>query len=293
MNILELTVKEVAEILGISESTVLKNWKQCSIKAGSLGIEKIGRGTKAVYIKRISEDKNKVAFEILREFFINECKFDTRTDFKKLTHYVYLVLLNTVDKDYYYNNLDYMFNIRIAEKNLIEYRRKLTKANVMKLKEASKGVYAYLDINDNYNVCDVSLYDNFNRCIILEAKRLLIENYTVDLTKENEYKKAKDIITNDFNIDELYNNLLVLPSSLQKELTKDTATNILFRADMDLSRFYKIAFYEVSKSWQEEMGIKHIKFFPNHILNDFVIKDMEFIEIIVNAYNYVNDEVLE
>lgn len=293
MKLIELTITEVAEILGISESTVLKNWNKCKSKAELLGIEKVGRGSKAIYIQRISENKNKIAFEILREFLINECKFNTRTDFKKLTHYIYLVLLNTVDKEYYYNNLNYMNEIGIAKSNLIEYRKKLTDANIMKPKKVSKGVYAYLDMNNNYQICDIDLYDSFNRCIISEAERLLNESYKVDLTKEDEYNKAKDIIVNDFDVEELYNNLTNLPSKLKKELIKDTATNLNFNDDMSISRFYKIAFYEVSKVWQEEFSIKHIKFFPNHILSDFIIKDMEFIEIIVNAYNYINDEVLE
>ena len=54
-------------------------------------------------------------------------------------------------------------------------------------------------------------------------------------------------------------------------------------------RFYKIAFFEVSKQWQEELGIKHVKFFPNHMLTDSIAKDMTFIDMIVNAYVHIKD----
>lgn len=285
-----LTVKEVAEILGVSENTVFKQWAKCKDKAQVLGIIKEGRGKKATYIQQVSDDKNKIAFEVLREFLIHECNFNTRTDFNKLIHYLYLVLLNTVDKSYYYSNLGYMYNIGIAEKNLIHYRKKLTEAKIMKSKKASKGVYAYLDTEGNYNICDVNLYDNFNKCIISECEKLLSASYTVDLTKANDYKKAKDIITSDFDIEELQSNLLNLSIKLQKEITKDTVMSLSFKDDIDLSRFYKIAFYEVSKAWQKEFNIQHIKFFPNHMLSDFIIRDIDFIELIVNAYNYIKND---
>ena len=63
-----------------------------------------------------------------------------------------------------------------------------------------------------------------------------------------------------------------------------------FKDDMeDISRYYKIAYYEVSKSWQEELGIVNVKFYANHMLSDFIVKDAEFIEIIKNAYNYIKN----
>ena len=243
--------------------------------------------SQAIYIQTISEDKNKIAYDILRELLINECNFDTRTNFKKLIHYIYLVLLNSIDEEYYYNNLSYMYNIGIAKSNLIHYRSKLTEAGIMKPKKFSKGIYAYLDTEGNYTKCDVDLYDNFNRCVIVEAKRLFKESYLVNLTDYKDYQRAKDIITNDFDIEDLYANLESISSvELKKELLKDSTTNLFLNEDDNINRFYKIAFYEVSKTWEEELGIKHIKFFPNHMLSDFITKNMDMVTMITEAYTY-------
>ena len=286
----ELTVTEVSEVLGVSEGTVIKNWNKCKDKALSFGIIKEGRGCNAKYIQTISDDNNKIAYDILREFLINECNFNSRTDFDKLIHYIYLALLNSIDEEYHYNNLNYAETIGVSKVSLIEYRKKLTDCGVMKPKRVSKGVYAYLDMDDKYVKCDVDLYDSFNNCIIEEAKRLLEDSYTVNLTDYNDYQRAKEIITTDFDFEELQNRLLNVSSDLKRELIKDTATNISFKNDKDISRFYKIAFYEVSKEWQKELGIKHIKFFPNHIISDFIVKDMQFINIIVDAYVYIQNK---
>ena len=288
MKVNKITIDEVSNILGISEGTILNNWKRCADKALGFGIEKVGRGKQAIYIQTISEDKNKIAYDILRELLINDCEFDTRTDFKKLIHYIYLVLLNSIDEEYYYNNLSYMYNIGIAKSNLIHYRSKLTEAGIMKPKKFSKGIYAYLDTEGNYNKCDVDLYDNFNRCVVIEAKRLFKESYLVNLTDYKDYQKAKYIITNDFDIEDLYNNLEAISSiELKKELLKDSTTNLFLNEyDDNINRFYKIAFYEVSKEWEKELAIKHVRFFPNHILSDSITKDMTMVTMITEAYAY-------
>lgn len=286
MKVNKITIEEVSNILGISEGTILNNWKQCKDKALGFGIEKVGRGKKAIYIQTISEDKNKIAYDILRELLINECNFNTRTDFKKLIHYIYLVLLNSIDEEYNYNNLSYMDRVGLCEKNLIRYRTRLTEGGLMKPKSISKGIYAYLDLENNYTKCDVDLYDNFNRCVFVEAKRLFKESYLVNLTDYKDYQRAKDIITNDFDIEDLYANLESISSvELKKELLKDSTTN-LFLNDNNINRFYKIAFYEVSKAWEEELGIKHVRFFPNHILSDSITKDMTMVTMITEAYAY-------
>ena len=173
----ELTLIEVSEILGVSENTVLKNWNKCKDKALQFGIVKEGRGSKAKYIQTISNDSNKIAYDILREYLINECNFNVRTDFNKLIHYIYLVLLNSIDEEYTYNNLGYTNIIGVSEKKLIEYRKKLTECGVMQPKKASKGIYAYLDIDGVYNKCDYELYQTFNECIRNEAKRLLKDSF--------------------------------------------------------------------------------------------------------------------
>ena len=287
-----LSVKEVSEILRVSETTVLKNWNKCKDKALlQFGIVKEGRGAKAQYIQKIPEDKNKIAFETLREFLMHECNFNTRIDFKKVTHYLYLVLLNTINEDYNYNNIGYMNNIGTSEKRIIEYRKKLTENGIMKPKKASKGIYAYLDVDGVYHKCnDNELYDNFNKCILNEAKNLLKSSYIVDLTKNEDYQKAKDIIEIEFDIEDIKEDVKKLNNEQQKQYIRDIVNHITFKDDMeDISRYYKIAYYEVSKSWQEELGIINVKFYPSHILSDFIVKDAEFIEIIKNAYNYIKN----
>ena len=301
INIKELTLKEVSEILGISEKTLFTQWKKCEPRAKDFNIHKIGKGKKAEYIQYISEDKNKVAYDILREFFINECSFDTRTDFRKLIHYFYLVLLNTTDRKCFRNSR-YMEEIEISKSNLINYRKKLTDSGMMKPKRVSRGIYAYLDMNNIYNKCDVDLYDNFNTCIVAKAKELLEENYIVNLTDAKDYQKAKDIITSDdFDFEELQDKLLnILNDDLKKEALKDEIINMNMYDGNDkknwekdknknILRFYKIAFYEISKDWQEELGIKHVKFFPSHTMSDFIIRDEIFTDIIVNAYKYIQN----
>jgi hypothetical protein len=83
--------------------------------------------------------------------------------------------------------------------------------------------------------------------------------------------------------------LSISNNELKKEVVKDETTNITMLNKESILRFYKIAFFEVSKRWQEELGIKHVKFFPNHMLADSITKDMTFIDIIVNAYVYTQD----
>jgi hypothetical protein len=289
INIKELTLTEVSEILCISEATLLKNWKRCEPRAKDFNIHKVGKGKKAEYIQYISEDKNKVAYDIMREYLINECDFDTRTDFKKLIHYIYLVLLNTIDTKRY-RNTKYIEEINTSKKNIIHYRRKLTECGVMKPKRICKGTYAYMDMNNIYNICDAELHDNFTRCIVSYAEKLLEESYNIDLTNFEDYQKAKDIITSDFDMDDLMDKLLSISNNeLKKEVVKDKTTNITMLNKGSILRFYKIAFFEVSKQWQEELGIKHVKFFPNHMLTDSIAKDMTFIDMIVNAYVHIKD----
>lgn len=287
----DLTLKEVSEILGVSETTVSKNWNKCKDKALQLGIVKEGRGKNSTYIQTISEDNNKIAYDILREFLINECKFNIRTDFNKLIHYIYLVLLNTVDEEYSYNNIDYTNIIGVAEKNLIEYRKKLTECGVIKPKKVSKGVYAYLDTDGAYNKCDMELYDTFNKCIENEAKRLLKESYILDMTQNTDYQKAKDIISINVDIDEIENILKNLNINDKKEFLKDTVDNITFKDKLeDISKYYRLAYYEVSKSWKDDLGIINVKFYPNHMLNDNIKNDMQFIEMITKAYAYIKNK---
>ena len=47
INIKELTLTEVSEMLGISEATLLKNWKRCESRAKDFNIHKSGKGKKA------------------------------------------------------------------------------------------------------------------------------------------------------------------------------------------------------------------------------------------------------
>jgi hypothetical protein len=287
LNIKELTLEEVSEIVGISEATLLKNWKRCEPRAKELGITKEGKGKKAQYFQTIDEDPNKIAYDILREYLINECGFDTRTDFKKLAKYIYLVLLNTVDSKRY-RNAKYMEEVDIAEKNLINYRRKLTQCGVMKPKHICKGTYAYMDMDNIYNLCDEELHDSFTRSIISMAEKLLEESYNIDLTNFEDYQKAKDIITSDFDVSDLMDKLLsVSDNGVRKDILKDQTTNNTLKIDKEsILRLYKIAFFEVSKQWQEVFKIKHVKFFPNHMLVNSIAKDNTFIEMIVNAYAY-------
>ena len=289
INIKELTLTEVSEILCISEATLLKNWKRCEHRAKDFNIHKIGKGKKAEYIQYISEDKNKVAYDIMREYLINECGFDTRTDFKKLIHYIYLVLLNTIDTKRYRNS-KYMEEIEITKANLIGYRRKLTKAGIMQPKHLSRGTYCYMNMNNIYNKCDVEIYDSFTRCIIHTAEQLIESKYNINLCDYEEYKKARDIITSDFEIEDIEDIInKVSDDKLKKEAVKDKTTNMSMPNKDNIFRFYKIAFFEVSKSWQEEFGIKHVKFFPNHCLSYKIKDDAVFIEMIKNAYAHIKD----
>lgn len=283
----ELTLKEVSGILGVSETTVSKSWNKCKDKALQFGITKEGRGRNSIYIQTISDDSNKIAYDILREFLINECKFNSRTDFNKLIHYIYLVLLNTIDEEYCYNNIDYTNIIGVAEKNLIEYRKKLTQCGVMQPKSTSKGIYAYLDTDGVYNKCDVELYDTFNKCIENEGRRLLKESYILDMTQNKDYQKAKDIISIDVDIDEIENIFKNLNFNNKKEFLKDTVDNITFKDKLeDISKYYRLAYYEVSKQWQNDLGIVNVKFYPNHLLNDYIKNDMQFVAMIAKAYAY-------
>lgn len=287
----ELTLKEVSEVLGVSENTVFKQWAKCKDKALGFGITKEGRGLKAKYIQEISEDNNKIAYDILRELLINECRFNTRTDFNKLIHYIYLVLLNSIDEEYSYNNMNYTNIIGVSEKKLIEYRKKLTECGIMKPKKVSEGIYAYLDTNGAYNKCDLELYDTFNKCIVNEAKRLLKESYILDMTQNADYQKAKDIISINVDMEEIENILNNLNINDKKEFLKDTTDNITFKDKLeDISKYYRLAFYEVSKQWQNDLGIINVRFYPNHILNDNIKNDIQFIEMITKAYAYIKNK---
>ena len=287
----ELTLKEVSGILGVSEDTVFKQWAKCKDKALQFGIVKEGRGRNSIYIQTISDDTNKIAFDILREMLINECKFNSRTDFNKLIHYIYLVLLNTIDEEYCYNNIDYTNIIGVAERNLIEYRKKLTQCGVMQPKSTSKGIYAYLDTDGVYNKCDVELYDTFNKCIENEGRRLLKESYILDMTQNKDYQKAKDIISIDVDIDEIENIFKNLNIKDKKEFLKDTVDNITFKDKLeDISKYYRLAYYEVSKQWQNDLEIVNVKFYPNHLINDYIKNDMQFVAMIAKAYAYITNK---
>ena len=290
----ELTLKEVSEILGVSETTVSKSWNKCKDKALQFGITKEGRGRNSIYIQTISDDTNKIAFDILREMLINECKFSSKTDFTKVIHYIYLVLLNTIDEDYCYKNIDYTNIIGVSEKRLIEYRKKLTQCGVMQPKSTSKGIYAYLDTDGVYNKCDVELvelYDTFNKCIENEARRLLKESYILDMTQNKDYQKAKDIISIDVDIDEIENIFKNLNIKDKKEFLKDTVDNITFKDKLeDISKYYRLAYYEVSKQWQNDLGIVNVKFYPKHLLNDYIKNDMQFVAMIAKAYAYITNK---
>ena len=287
----ELTLTEVSGILGVSETTVLKNWNKCKDKALQFGITKEGRGRNSIYIQTISDDTNKIAFDILREMLINECKFSSKTDFTKVIHYIYLVLLNTIDEDYCYKNIDYTNIIGVSEKRLIEYRKKLTQCGVMQPKSTSKGIYAYLDTDGVYNKCDVELYDTFNKCIENEARRLLKESYILDMTQNKDYQKAKDIISIDVDIDEIENIFKNLNIKDKKEFLKDTVDNITFKDKLeDISKYYRLAYYEVSKQWQNDLEIVNVKFYPNHLINDYIKNDMQFVAMIAKAYAYITNK---
>lgn len=287
----ELTLKEVSGILGVSETTILKNWNKCKDKALQFGIVKEGRGRNSIYIQTITDDTNKIAFDILREMLINECKFDIRTDFTKVIHYIYLVLLNTIDEDYCYKNIDYTNIIGVSEKRLIEYRKKLTEGGVMQPKSTSKGIYAYLDTDGVQNKCDVELYDTFNKCIENEGKRLLKESYILDMTQNKDYQKAKDIISIDVDIDEIENIFKNLNIKDKKEFLKDTVDNITFKDKLeDISKYYRLAYYETSKQWQNDLGIVNVKFYPKHLLSDYIKNDMQFVAMIAKAYAYITNK---
>ena len=265
MGTIELTLEEVANKLNVSVKTVVTNWNKQRAKADALGIVKIGIGKNAKYICVAPTTKEQITYECLREYLIQECKFDIRTDFKKLIHYIYLVLLNTIDEEYHYNNLGYIQQLGISQRNLITYRQKLTNTGVLKPKSTSSGIYAYLNINNEYIVCDSRLHSDFIMCILSHYEKLLENKYLVDLSDKEDYQKAKDIIESEIHD---YESLGIYPIPHTKE------------------HIYKIAFYEVFKAWEEELGIKHVKFFPNHMINNFIVKDMDMIDMIVNAYVY-------
>ena len=112
-------------------------------------------------------------------------------------------------------------------------------------------------------------------------------DYIVNLKNSKDYQKAKDIITSDFDFEDLQETLINISSSeLKNEIVKDKVTNVTMNDNDNISRFYKIAFYEVSKAWQEECGIKHVKFFPNHMLADFIAKLMGNTLIFLYIFNF-------
>lgn len=75
--------------------------------------------------------------------------------------------------------------------------------------------------------------------------------------------------------------------NIKKDVVRDKITNIHMNSKYNILKFYKIAFFEVSKQWQEEFGIKHVKFFPNYCLSNKVKNDTVFIKMIVNDYIYI------
>lgn len=286
MELKELKLEEVSKITGISENQLYNNFSKYIQRLEEYSISYEGKGKKRRFFKSICDSQERIAYEILTEFLMQECNFSPRTNFIKLIHYMYLVLLNSIDEDYKYSNYHFEDYIGISEKQLIKYRRKLTEANVMKPKKVSKGIYMYLDLNNEYQECDIDLYNSFNQCILNECKNLFKSKYTVDLTNQSDYKKAKDIITNDFDFSAIDLNLDIKKPKDEKVIKELLTKNDLFRSN-EYERFYKIAFYEVSKAWEIEFGIKHIKFFPNHILDESVSKDNTMISLITNAYSYI------
>ena len=293
----ELTLTEVAEVLGVSENTAFKQWAKCKDKALSFGIVKEGRGSKAKYIQTLSEDNNKIAYDILREFLINECKFNSRTDFDKLIHYLYLVLLNTVEPNEsnpHYTYEQFANIIGTSSKNISNYRNKLTEHGIMKNKRISKGRYAYLDTNHIYHKCTEEMYDSFYNAVETETDRLY-EHYkknklTFNLNNHNEYSKARNIMLDTFDMEELESELKSIDDiNIRKELTVDRIVSVSLKNVLEFNRndFYKPAFYNVSLAWRNHEGIVLFKFFPNHLLHDFIIKDVVFLEIIAKAYMHI------
>ena len=287
----ELTLEEVSRIISVSEKQIYKNFNKYKSKLEEYNLVAEGKGKKRKFFKNLKyETKEKIAYKLLVDFLKNECGFDLRTNFNKLIHYIYLVFLNSIDSNFKYKNNDFEKIIGLSEKQLIKYRNKLTEVNIMKLKKFSKGIYMYLDESNEFKECNSELYDSFNMCILNECKNLFKSKYTVDLTNSKDYKKAKDIITDDFDFSSIE---LFFDIKLQKDkkVVKELLTKNNLFYSKEYENFYKIAFFEVSKAWEKEFGIKHVKFFPNHVLQEYILKDKEIIEIIVNAYSYIKSTI--
>lgn len=228
MNIREITLNEVSELTGISENQILKNFKYYLPKLELLGITKEGKGKKAkYYIKDTEQDKFKIAYDTFINIFRDAFNFDSRTDFDSLLLFMGYIKSHTLDKDHYFTIRNFSFISGINERTLGRYVKYLREYQILNPKDLCKKYYIALskvqDINNNlyrfaYDITELMEYyqleDSWTGQNILDEYRnpvlmdLIHRQILGDLDKYSIFHIRKLEYTTTFLNDEILNEIL-------------------------------------------------------------------------------------
>lgn len=147
--VLEISVAEVSEIIGISKEQLNKNFKRYIPKLKKYGIMYEGKGKNRKFYKLQKDVTNEyLAYEMFEQIAYNVWGFNRQTSIEKLLHYICITLYlqETKSKDSFLIQEDIAKTINVNKKTLSKYKKILVDNQVL----YPKNLEPYITITSYY-----------------------------------------------------------------------------------------------------------------------------------------------
>lgn len=301
MNTKEISIEEVSELIGVSESQINKNFKQYIPKLEKLNILFEGKGKKRKFytIKTDIINEYKAAYDNFNQIVYEGWKFNRRIDIDKLIHFMAIILSNQEN----YSDTSILNHDTIADmvglehKTIAKYKKKLVENGIIMPRHLSKtltyvtklecklpSIISELIPNPNNKIMQNPCDDNFEYEIKLKIGDIINQKYeekvaiisscsgsegTTDLF--NSYARACTLVANTKNMknkSEL-NRVKQMLKNKETEIKANTLDKYIafqeFKRDLGIDKLWQVVKTEYTPS-----------FMKDSILIDMLVKSFKY-----------------
>lgn len=306
MKLIELTINEVSEIVGISESTLYNKFKGCISKLEQYGITYEGKGKKRKFYKIVKDitSNEQIAYETFEQIAYNAWGFNRQTNINKLLHYMAIILKNQTipDDEGILSNDDISNIINIDIETIRKYRTKLVDNEIIKPKKFSKRV--------TYATLQNKVFPTFTNELIPNENNKL--NKMDQDKKDDNFKYSVKLIVGEPFVQEYQDKVLIdndiYDSYIRECKTVANTRDVRIKSDREVLKkiiftnqdsisIDKKSMITAFNTFKKELGYEKLWQVYKTEYTHKIMDDVVLLDIIVKAFRYkfsdnkLNDEL--
>lgn len=304
----ELNIKQVSEIIGISENQIYKNFKSYIKHLNDYDITFEGKGKKRKFYKIVNYNNSnaEIAYETFKLIIFNVWKFNRKINIDKLLYYMAMILYNQNDEthDSVISSKEFASIIDLDEETISKYKYNLIKNKVIAPKDLSKMVTYISTIEKEIPLYSSRLIPNKNNIYNKINQESSLDEYKYQVKVEirgilKQHREDRILVDN-----EVYENYIncckyIANSPYIKEASGYIRVkSMIENNEMQLS-VNAIDRYKAFKEFQKELGIDKLWCVYKTEYTYSFMKNKILLDIIAKSYIYrypdsiINDKLLE